>query len=127
MAQDALAKYNNIDYTTLPAPEQLSKVKLPANWPNAHLLVTWKTEIGGEAAQAYAVRSGRHIVFQYRIDEAVFFRNPDVRQAVASNGNYRTQTNATTVLALPLQDAGLLVVGPTDIVPSPKQLMLESI
>jgi len=127
MVQDALAEYNNIDYSTLPAPEQLSTVKLPANWPNAHLLATWKTEIGGAAAQAYAVRSGRHIVFQYRIDEAVFFRNPDVRQAVADNGNYRTQSNATIVLALPLQNAGLLVVGPADIVPSPEQLTLESI
>jgi len=127
MVQDVLAEYNNIDYTTLPAPEQLSTVKLPANWPNAHLLATWKTEIGGAAAQAFAVRSGQHIVFQYRIDEAVFFRNPDVRQAVANNGNYRTQTNATEVLALPLKNAGLLMVGPADIVPSPEQLTLESI
>ena len=91
------------------------------------MLAAWKTEIGGAPAQAFAMRSGHSIVFQYQIDESVFFRNPAVRQAVQTSGNYQTRTQDTDVMALPLTNAGLLLVGPADSLPSPEQLTFQPI
>ena len=122
MVRDVVLKYNQMGSRALPVSANLSETKLPANWPDAHLLATWKTEIGGAPAQAFALRSGHSIVFQYQIDESVFFRNPAIRQAVKKSGNYQTRAQDTDVMALPLTNAGLLLVGPADSLPSPEQL-----
>ena len=122
MVRDVVFEYNQMGTRALPVSANTSATKLPANWPDAHLLATWKTEIGGAPAQAFALRSGHSIVFQYQIDESVFFRNPAVRQAVQKSGNYQTRTRDTDVLALPLANAGLLLVGPADSLPKPEQL-----
>ncbi len=124
MVADVLAEYLHLDKTSLPVSNSQAKAFLPASWPNAHLLSTWNTTIGGEPAKAFAMRNGDKIIVQYRISEAVFFRNPDVRQAVAERGRYLSKNNDIQVLAMPLKDAGLLVVGPADWVPSPEKIIL---
>jgi len=124
MVRDVLAQYRQMAATTFPASARLRSARLPADWKNAHLLATWKTAVGGAPAQGFALRSGHSIVFQYRIDEAVFFRNPEVREAVAVAGSYQARSRNMRVLAVPLRDAGLLVVGPDRAVPSPGQLKI---
>ena len=54
----------------------------PMQWANGRVLARWTTRVGGEPAEAYAVRLGNSLIVQYQISERVFFRNPDVRQAV---------------------------------------------
>ena len=75
----------------------------------------------------YALRSGRNIVFQYHVNESVFFRNPVVRKAIAESGNYKTQANKMDVIAMPLTNAGILIVGPEDSLPAPEKMIIESI
>ena len=118
MVEDVLTEYLHLDKTSLPASNSQSMPSPPANWPNARLLSSWETTVGGAPAKAFAMRNGDKIIVQYLIDESVFFRNPNVRQAVADSGSYLSQKNNIQVLAMPLKDAGLLVVGPTDWMPS---------
>jgi len=120
MVDDVLAGYLHLDKTTLPKSNHNLTIAAPANWPNARLLTSWETTVGGAPATAFAMRNGDNIIIQYRIDENVFFRNPSVRLAVAKTGSYLSQTNNLQVLAMPLKDSGLLVVGPIDSMPSPK-------
>ena len=127
MVRDVVLEYNQMGSRALPVSANISETKLPANWPGAHLLATWKTEIGGAPAQAFALRSGHSIVFQFQIDESIFFRNPAVRDAVQQSGNYQTRTQGTDVMALPLTNAGLLLVGPADSLPSPEHLTFQPI
>ncbi len=126
MVEDALVQYHEMKGKMLPVSSHSASnadlPKLPLEWPNAHLLASWKTQISGAPAQAFAIRSGDNIVFQYQIDEAVFFRTPEVRKAVSQAGSYRVRSNNTDVLALPLEKAGLLVVGPAGSLPDPGQL-----
>ena len=127
MVEDVLAQYRHIAHTALPVSAERSTALPPATWPNAHLLASWETTVGGAPAQAFAVRRGDSILFQFRIDEAVFFRNPEVRHAVEQNGDYQFIAENTQVLAVPIKDAGLIVVGPEDAMPSPEQLAIKSI
>ncbi len=122
MVRDVVMEYRQMRDRPLPVSEESTATNPPVSWPKSHLLATWETTIGGAPARAFAVRSGKGIVFQYRIDESVFFRNPAVRQAVHQSGNYRTRTWNTDVIALPLDNAGLLIVGPADSLPAPKAL-----
>ena len=124
MVADVIAEYSHLDKTSLPVSDSQPNAPLPANWPNAHLLTSWNTTVGGEPAKAFAMRDGDKIIVQYRINEAVFFRDPNVRQAVADKGRYVSQQNNIQVLAIPLKDAGLLVVGPTDLMPPAETISL---
>lgn len=126
MIADALAEYHELEDKVFPT-SNIKSNKAPINWPNAHLLATWKTKVAGESAQVYALRSGRNIVFQYHVNESVFFRNPVVRQAIAKSGNYKTQANKMDVIAMPLTNAGILIVGPEDSLPAPEKMIIESI
>lgn len=125
MIHDAVAQYRQMAAQTLPSAADMVDVQPPANWPDARLLATWHTDIGGAPAQAFAMRSGHSVVIQYRIDEAVFFRNPAVRAAVAKSGMFQTHEGGTEILALPASDAGVLLVGPTASLPTRKQLRLN--
>jgi anti-sigma factor RsiW len=126
MIEDVLAQYRHITRTALPVSGERSTVTLPATWPNAQLLASWETTVGGAPAQAYAVRRGDSVLLQFRIDEAVFFRNPEVRHAVERSGNYRFNAENTGVLAVPIKQAGLILVGPGDAMPSSGQLAFKS-
>ncbi len=63
---------------------------------------------------------------QFRIDETVFFRNPEVRHAVEKNGDYQFKAENTRVLAMPIKHAGLILVGPGDAMPSLEQLAFNA-
>lgn len=127
MVQDVIAEYQQLSQTTLPVSLQNGSEEPPATWSGSRVLAHWKTTIGGEPADAYAVRNGDNIVFQFKVDEAVFFHNPDVRLAIANTGTYQVKYNKLKVLALPLKKAGLLIVGSNSGMPTPEKLTLQSI
>ncbi len=130
MINDVIAEYRQIGATDLPASrlptDQLNAI-VPAQWPHARVLSSWNTEVGGAPAKAFAVRSGHNILFLYHIPEAVMFRNPKVRQAIANTGSFHSQTKNMEVLALPIENAGLLVVGPNNALPSAEEIHLRTI
>lgn len=127
MVEDVIAEYLHLDTAALPASSNNPLPELPANWPNARLLASWDTKVGGAPAKAFAMRDGNNIVIQYRIDEVVFFRNPGVRQAVSDKGSYLVKQNNLQVLALPLKNFGLLVVGPAGRVPAPETITIAKV
>jgi len=125
MIQDALAEYYEMEGKVLPVSDTKNKaiIKAPLSWPNTQLLSSWSTSIAGAPAQVFALRSGHNIIFQYQVSEAVFFRNPVVRKAISKTGSYAVRDNKTDVLAIPFTDSGVLVVGATDSLPRPEQLI----
>lgn len=127
MVRDVLAEYQKFNSEELPTSDQnLAKIP-PASWPDSHVVAQWKTTVAGAPADAFAVRNGDNIIFQYKVDEAVFFHNPDVRLAVSSTGNYQVRNNKLKVLALPLKKAGLLIVGPDSVMPELDKLKIKSL
>lgn len=118
MINDALAEYHKMNGRVFPVSNTNTRIEAPVNWPEGRVLATWETNIGGQPARTFAVRSGRNIIFQYEINEEVLFRNPEVRNAIAGFGNYKQRNNKTDVLALPLNDSGVLVVGPAESLPA---------
>lgn len=125
MIEDALTEYYKMEGRTFPVLiENNNKgLKPPISWPNAQLLSSWSTEIGGAPAKVYALRSGNNIVFQYQINESIFFRNPIVRKAISENGSYSVHDKKTKVLAFPLTNSGVLVVGEKNSLPMPEQII----
>ncbi len=127
MIQEVMTEYRYLNTMALPVSNRAIPLVAPATWPGSYVLANWKTTIGGAPADAFAVRSGDHVVFQYRIDETVFFRNPNVRKAVAGSGNFKSKNKNLGVLALPLKRAGLLIVGADKSLPAPEELTLRTI
>ncbi|WP_062261765.1 anti-sigma factor family protein [Endozoicomonas arenosclerae] len=125
MVADALSQYTTAQQNTLPVSQKLSEV--PASWPGGTLLSSWETTIGGAPAQVYAMRSGKDIVFQYRIDESVLFRNPEVREAIARQGRFTSEKDGTEIRALPMKASGLLMVGPCRAMPASNELTINTI
>jgi len=117
MVNDVLADYQRVVGNDLPTPSDDADLSPPMQWANGRVLARWTTRVGGEPAEAYAVRLGNSLIVQYQISERVFFRNPDVRQAVARAGDFRTRDNELEVIGLPMQASGLLVVAPSGNVP----------
>ena len=89
----------------------------PADWPRAKVLAVWKTRISGKPARAYAVRADDAVLLQVRVDDRVFYNNPRVRQAVEDQGHFETRDHSLKVVALPLSEGGVLIVGPADRMP----------
>lgn len=128
MISDALAEYHEHEDKILPISTNIDQNnKAPVSWPNAQLLAAWKTMVAGQTAEVYALRSGRNIVFQYHVNESVFFRNPLVRHAISKSGSYKIQVDTVDIMAMPLTSAGVLLVGPENSLPSPETMMFESI
>jgi RNA polymerase sigma-70 factor (ECF subfamily) len=48
----------------------------------------WRTTLQGEAVSAWAYRWGNRVIIAYVVPEALFFRQPQVRDAVARDGRY---------------------------------------
>lgn len=120
MVVDALADYRWHTGQLMLAPglppAQLMQATLGWSTPplplrNASLISSWPTRVGGEAAVALAYRSGNHIVVQYIVSEAVFFRQPRVRDAVALHGEFLADTGDERLIAKPSSHAGHLLVG----------------
>jgi hypothetical protein len=127
MVRDVIAEYQQLSQTTLPVSLQNSSEEPPATWSGSRVLSHWKTTIGGEPADAYAVRNGDDIIFQFKVAESVFFYNPDVRLAIANTGIYQVKDDKLKILALPLKKSGLLIVGSNSGVPTPEKLTLKLI
>ena len=117
MVNDVLADYQRVVGNDLRTPSDDADLSPPMQWANGRVLARWTTRVGGEPAEAYAVRLGNSLIVQYQISERVFFRNPDVRQAVARAGDFRTRDNELEVIGLPMRASGLLVVAPSGNVP----------
>ncbi|UTW11576.1 anti-sigma factor [Marinobacterium rhizophilum] len=124
MMNDVLQEYQNLPQAALAPQNARPEVDLPARLAGCKLVASWKTRVGGEPAEAFALQRGEHLIIEYRITENVFYRNPDVRQAIADFGDYRIRAQALEVLALPLEGAGLLVVGPADALPHRREFIL---
>lgn len=122
MVNDVVAEYRNIELDNHRQNNLSGSHSLPVSWSGSRVLATWKTQVGGAPAQAYAVRSGRYLLFQYRVDERVFYRNSQVRDAVAREGHFDLRTDQLDVMALPDASSGVLLVGPADSLPAITQL-----
>ena len=127
MVDDVIAKYQKLSQENLPTSLQNGSQEAPATWSGSRVLAHWKTTIEGKPSDAYAVRDGNNVVFQFKVSEEVFFRNPDVRLAIENTGNYQVKYNKLKVLALPLKKMGLLIVGPNNGMPTPEKLTLKLI
>lgn len=124
MIKDALTEYYEMEGKALPVSiENNKELKPPISWPNTRLLSSWSTKIGGSPAKVYALRSGNNIIFQYQINESIFFRNAVVRKAISENGSYSVRDNKTGVLAIPLSNSGVLVVGEKNSLPTPENII----
>ncbi|AXS81927.1 MULTISPECIES: anti-sigma factor [Marinobacter] len=126
MVSDVLIDYQRVAREDLPSQSGGSGVPPPMQWANSRVLATWMTSVGGDPAQAYAMRRGNSLIIQYRISERVFFRNPDVRQAVARAGDFRTRDDQLEVLGIPMEESGLLVVAPAGNLPAIGEFTTEA-
>ena len=121
MVQAALSDYRAVAGRELPlayAPDRIDALRevlpfpvttLPAG--KARLLGAWRTEIRGEPAAALAYRAGNDVVIQYVVSEALFFRQPLVRESVARKGRYVATDGGQAVVAWPGHGSGSLVIG----------------
>ena len=117
MVQDAIAEYQKSVRSPLPAPETADQSPAPLQWPKAQVLTSWSTRIGGKPARAFAVKNGAAVVLQIQVDDEVFYRNPQVRQALVKEGRFRYQRRELAVVAWPLAEGGVLIVGPPNRLP----------
>ncbi len=120
MIHAALADYRRRMHGELPPMRTGGIAALAARLPfrlqplhgrRLQLISAWRTTIRGEAAAALAYRYGDHVLVQYVVSEALFFRQPRVRQAVARNGRYVASVRGLHVLAWPAAGSGSLLVG----------------
>lgn len=120
MLADALADYRRHRDRVLPGPadppealirQVLGRPAAPLALREATLVSSWVTEIGGEPAVALAYRSGRAVIVQYLVSDQVFFRQPQVREAVARDGRYQAHAGREQLVAEAGDGAGHLLVG----------------
>jgi hypothetical protein len=126
MIEDAVSEYHRIENSDLPALSVNNKIIMPVNISGSQLLATWTTKIGGESAQAFAVKVGHSVIIQYRISQNIFFRNASVRKAISVSGNFRTKQDKLEILAIPINQAGLIVVGPLNAMSETKEFSTKS-
>ncbi len=122
MIQDVITEYQRVAQNQLPGTDSGTKPTAPIDWPQAKVVASWKTLIGGESAEVFAIRNANSIMLQVRVSDRVFFNNPVVRKALTVNGKYETRENDLKVVAMPLQHGGLLIVGPHSSFPSLKSI-----
>jgi anti-sigma factor RsiW len=119
MVSDALAQYQRMQASPLPlsaAGATGPTDDSPVSWPGSRVLASWSTQVGGEQAQAYWLRSGESTLLVLRISEAVFFRHPEVREAVEHRGVFHYRGDLS-VLAIPTKISGVLIVGSENALP----------
>lgn len=115
MINDVLLQYQRIQQQNL--PQLHPEITRSVHWQGGKVLASWATDVGGAPAQAFAIRYNNQVILQVEIDQQVFFRNADVRQAVAKSGLYRSTNNNTEVLVIPTTEAGIIIVGPVNKLP----------
>ena len=62
MVSDVLNDYQRVALEELPTQAGNSEVSPPLPWANSRVLATWMTRVGGEPAQAYAIRQDNSLV-----------------------------------------------------------------
>ena len=117
MVQSALVDYRRVSREALPSGcgdagrPDLPFANAPLRAPGVRPVSCWRTTLQGEAVSAWAYRSGNRIVVAYVVPEALFFRQPQVRDAVARDGRYTTSAGEASVVAWPAERNGVVVVG----------------
>src|SRR5699024_5135087 len=113
MVTAALTNYHQQLAGTLPTADTVALSKLKRSLPfpvtpiadlRSHLIAVWSLRISGQPAAALAYRLDNHVIVQYVVSESVFFRQPRVRQAVASHGLYVVSAGRDSVVAWPGPD-----------------------
>jgi len=66
------------------------------------------------------------MLLQVKVGEQVFYNNPRVRSEIGRMGRFETQEQGLKVVAMPLEEGGLLLVGPPDSIPSADSLSLKT-
>jgi hypothetical protein len=117
MIRSALADYRQVSQQVLPPAcggegrPDLPIPGAPLRAPDVRLVSCWRTTLQGEAVSAWAYRWGNRVVVAYVVPEALFFRQPRVRDAVARQGWYTTSDGDASVIAWAAERSGVLVVG----------------
>ena len=121
MVEAVLADYRSNAGRELPfkyAPERIDALSEALALPiprlasqRVRMLGAWRVEVGGEPAAAVAYRLGDDVIIQYVVSEALFFRQPMVRDAVARVGRFVTSDGGQGVVAVPAPGSGSLLVG----------------
>ena len=113
-----LESFREVNEDILPAGTDLEQLHrelqftVPAlQAPHMRLISAWVTRVHGEPAAALAYRCHDRLVMQYVISEKQFFRQPQVRHAIASQGVYATAAGPLTTIAWPGTDNGSFLVG----------------
>ena len=118
VSTDVLASFRLVKEEELPAGSDLAQLRrelgfsVPAlEAPHMRLISAWATRVNGEPAAALAYRCHDRLVMQYVVSEKQFFRQPQVRNAIASQGVYATAAGSLTTVAWPGTDNGSYLVG----------------
>jgi hypothetical protein len=118
LAGAALEDFRRLTGSTLPVGTGLPSLQadVPFSVPylrSAHmrLIASWATEFEGERAAVLAYRCHNRLVVQYVVSERAFFRQPRLRQAIASSGLYAAGFGKVNTIAWPDLDSGSFLVG----------------
>lgn len=115
---DILTSFREINEQELPAGTGLAQLHRELGFsvprleaPHMRLISAWLTRVSGEPAAALAYRCHDRLVMQYVVSERQFFRQPQVRYAIARQGVYATAAGPLTAVAWPGTDNGSFLVG----------------
>ncbi|MEP7325936.1 MAG: zf-HC2 domain-containing protein [Gemmatimonadota bacterium] len=115
---DILSSFRQINEAELPAGTDLAQLRRELQFsvprleaPHMRLISAWITRVYGEPAAALAYRCHDRLVMQYVVSERQFFRQAQVRNAIARQGLYATAAGPLTTVAWPGTDNGSFLVG----------------
>jgi anti-sigma factor RsiW len=118
VATTVLDSFRQLNEEELPTGVDLAKLRRELNFsvpaleaPHMRLISAWSTTINGEPAAALAYRCHDRLVVQFVVSEKQFFRQPQFRRAIASQGVYASALGPLTTIAWPGTDNGSFLVG----------------
>jgi hypothetical protein len=118
MVNEALREYERASANELPKPSAAAELELRFGRRIPYLLnadlevvSAWVTTIREEPSAAIAYRFGDHVLIQFVVSEALFFRQPVVRDAIARSGAYVARAGARAVIGRARSGTGSLLVG----------------
>lgn len=121
MIAAAMADYHSHLASELPVANAASLATLKSSLPfpvtpipslRKNLIAAWTADIRGEPAAALAYKLDNRVVVQYVVSESLFFRQPNLREAIATHGRYVASLGQDTVMAWPSTDSGSILIGP---------------
>jgi hypothetical protein len=118
MVNEALREYERASVNELPKPITPAELEFRVGRripyiPSAELKIvsTWVTTIREEPSAAIAYRFDDRVLIQFVVSEALFFRQPVVRDAIARSGAYAARVGARAVIGRARSGTGSLLVG----------------